>query len=363
MSNVQESWPEGAATSIRRALLEFYSARRRDLPWRRSPTPYGILVSEFMLQQTRVETALPYYLRWMARFPTLPALAAATESEVLGAWQGLGYYARARNLHRAAQAILTDHHGEVPSSMEALRALPGIGAYTAGAVASIAFGQPEPAVDGNLRRVLARLADDPSPSPSNLARWTRSLLDAAVPGDSNQALMELGATVCTPRAPKCEICPVSTWCGAHRAGTAAERPARLPRPAKTRRQEAVVVLATGDAPPELFLEVAPEGGGLGGLWRFPSREVPPGESAKEAAEAWASAHLENCPPPEALSPVRRVFTHLDLDYRPFLFRFAPNPKRPVNVSSPGNWVVTHALGSLPISAAHRAILRAVQKRL
>jgi A/G-specific adenine glycosylase len=360
MSNFPESWPDGAADLIRRALLDFYHTGRRDLPWRRSPTPYAVLVSEFMLQQTRVETALPYYQRWMARFPTLSALASASEPEVLAAWQGLGYYARARNLHRTARTILTDHNGEVPESTEALRALPGIGAYTAGAVASIAFGRPEPAVDGNLRRVLARLADHPNPSPSSLARWTRSILDPSVPGDSNQALMELGATVCTPRAPKCEVCPVSAWCRSHRTGTTAERPARLPRPAKTRRQEAVVVLATGDAHPEIFLEVAPDGGPLGGLWRFPSREVPPGGSGKEAAEAWASAHLENSPPPEAIPPIRRVFTHLDLDYRPFLFRFAPDPNGPVSVSCPGDWIAPHALGSLPISAAHRAILRAVQ---
>jgi A/G-specific adenine glycosylase len=181
--------------SLRRALLAFYDARRRDLPWRRDPDPYRVWVSEVMLQQTRVDAVVPYYERWLRRFPTVAALASAEPDDVLRAWEGLGYYARARNLHRAARVVREHHHGAVPSEPSALRALPGVGDYTAGAIASIAFGRAEPAVDGNVRRVLARLLDVAAPAPARLRKVAAALVPSERPGDFNQALMELGATV------------------------------------------------------------------------------------------------------------------------------------------------------------------------
>ncbi|PZN08590.1 MAG: A/G-specific adenine glycosylase, partial [Bacillota bacterium] len=200
---------------VRSRLLHWYDRCRRDLPWRRTRDPYAILVSEIMLQQTRVETALPYYRRFLERFPTVERLAAATEAEVLRAWQGLGYYGRARNLWRAARAIVQRHGGRVPAEWEALIALPGIGEYTAGAVLSIAFGQPVAAVDGNAERVLARLFgidDDLSRAPGRRAVRERAaeLVASPRPGDVNQAVMELGATICTPREPACGNCPVDS---------------------------------------------------------------------------------------------------------------------------------------------------------
>jgi A/G-specific adenine glycosylase len=222
-------WPAERIRTVRRALLDFFRERRRALPWRDAPTPYGTLVSEVMSQQTRVETVVPYYLRWMERFPDPEALAAAEEEEVLRMWQGLGYYSRARNLLQAAREVVQSYEGELPRDPEALRSLPGVGPYTAGAVASIAFGQPEPAVDGNVRRVLSRLMDAPEPSPRELDRWARGMVDPDRPGDFNQALMELGAVVCTPRAPSCSACPVAAHCQAWGAGTVAERPARRAR--------------------------------------------------------------------------------------------------------------------------------------
>ena len=197
---------------LRERLLAFYDERKRDLPWRRTRDPYRIWVSEVMLQQTRVDTVIPYYRRWLERFPTVLALADADEEAVLGSWKGLGYYSRARNLHRAAQVVRDGHDGQVPSDPKDLRALPGVGEYTAGAVASIAFDLPEPVVDGNVRRVLARLHDLADPTPAQLRALTTELLDRARPGDFNQGLLELGATVCTPRAPKCGSCP---WAWPH----------------------------------------------------------------------------------------------------------------------------------------------------
>src|SRR5687768_12935276 len=184
---------------MRRALLGFYDAHRRALPWREDPRPYRVWISEVMLQQTRVDAVLPYYRAWMERFPDVRALAAAPLDDVLKAWEGLGYYARARNLHKTALVVHDRMGGELPARAAELRELPGFGEYTAGAVASIAFGERVPAVDGNVRRVLARLFDEPAPSAGWLRERAAALLDRERPGDWNQALMELGATGCTPR--------------------------------------------------------------------------------------------------------------------------------------------------------------------
>ena len=214
---------------FRQALLAHYDRAARDLPWRRDRDPYRILGSEFMLQQPRVETVVRYYDPWFERFPSLLALAEASEDQVLKAWEGLGYYRRARNLHQAARIIVESHSGSVPTDLEALRALPGVGEYTTGAVASIAFDIPTPAVDGNVRRVLARFFDEERPDPAWLRRVAREILSRDRPGDWNQALMELGATVCKPRSPRCDRCPVSRWCSAYALGTVDERPAPPPR--------------------------------------------------------------------------------------------------------------------------------------
>ena len=209
--------------AVRRALLAWYRANRRELPWRATRDPYAIWVSEAMLQQTRVETAIPYYERFLERFPDVAALASADLDDVLGAWAGLGYYSRARNLHAAARLVAERHGGEVPDDVEQLRALPGVGRYTAGAIASIAFDRPEPVVDGNAARVLTRLHDIREDVRSaRVARrlWEESaaLVRGPQPGLLNQALMELGARVCTPRAPRCPTCPLLRHCAAYRAG-------------------------------------------------------------------------------------------------------------------------------------------------
>jgi A/G-specific adenine glycosylase len=253
-------------------LKAWYAARRRDLPWRRTGDPYAILVSEVMLQQTRVDVATPYYERWMARWPTAAALAAADGEQVLAAWSGLGYYNRARNLHAAAKAIVRDHAGRVPVETAALRTLPGIGPYTAAAVASIAHGVPVACVDGNVERVVARAAGIRTsldgPTRRRIARTAQDWLDPGAPGDWNQAMMELGAIVCTPRRPACNDCPVAAACVSFRTEPQGIEGIPRKRPTATAREERMhfaVVRRKG----AVLLVRAPAGGLLGGLLALP----------------------------------------------------------------------------------------------
>jgi A/G-specific adenine glycosylase len=258
------------ALSIRRRLLASYDGQRRDLPWRRSRDPYRILVSEVMLQQTTVAAVIPYYHRFIERFPDLTALAESTEQEVLAAWSGLGYYRRARALREACRRTVQEHGGRLPRSVEVLRSLPGIGPYTAGAVASIAFGKQEPVLDGNVVRVLARLAARPGRGAAELRlleQAARRLVAGERPGDLNQALMELGATVCTPRQPNCKACPVSRSCSALRQGHPEEYPHPVKRPSMVRRSGVALVIR--NARGGILLVQRGAGQLMPGLWELP----------------------------------------------------------------------------------------------
>lgn len=251
---------------MRRALAEWYDQAARDLPWRRTRDPYAITLSEFMLQQTQVVTVIPYYERWLKQFPDWHALAEANEAAVLKAWEGLGYYRRARNLQALARAVVA--RGKMPEEAEALLELPGIGPYTAAAIGSIAFSLPVAVLDGNVMRVLTRLLaiqeDIGLPATQKRLQVRASeLLDAEHPARHNQAMMELGATICVPRQPLCLVCPVKTWC---RGRTRAEEFPVKRRIAATLREETVAVLAQGD---RLYCEQVPEGRPWAGLWRFP----------------------------------------------------------------------------------------------
>jgi A/G-specific adenine glycosylase len=260
-------------------LLGWFDRQRRDLPWRRTADPYRIWLSEVMLQQTRVETVLPYYERFLARFPTVESLAAASLDEVLAAWSGLGYYRRARQLHAAARVVASA--GEVPRTVDGLLKLPGVGAYTAAALASIAFGVAVPVLDGNVVRVMARrLVLDKDPhrrgARARLLAGAAALLDPARPGDSNQALMELGATICLPRRPKCLLCPLRPGCGAAREG----KPERYPPPRRKRPGESrllvVAVVARGDR--VLLYRRARTSPLLAGTWELPWLELDAGQA-------------------------------------------------------------------------------------
>jgi len=258
-------------SAVSRALIGWFQRGCRDLPWRGSPDPYRIWVSEIMLQQTRAQAAIPYYRRFLERFPAVEALAAAPEAEVVTLWAGLGYYSRARNLRQAAIAVAKA--GGFPRDFDGWRALPGIGGYTAAAIASIAFGKPHAVLDGNVLRVVARVKNDPADisSPRTRERFrqvAQEWLDPRRPGDFNQALMELGATVCLPRHPQCLLCPLRDMCAAHAAGTAGQLPVKLRKSVPVAVEEAVLIVRRGD---RLLLRQRPDGGRrLAGFWELPA---------------------------------------------------------------------------------------------
>ena len=267
-------------SEIARELLAWYRRQRRSLPWRETRDPYRIWVSEIMLQQTRVSAVIPYYLRFLERFPTVEALAAAPEQELLECWSGLGYYRRARQMHEAARRIVNDHGGVFPDTYEGLQALPGIGAYTAAAVASIAFGQAHAVVDGNCIRVLTRLFDDgrvvtQAATRASLAARAQQLLersDRRSYRHFNQAMMELGATLCTPRNPQCLLCPVSKHCLACLRGTQADRPRKKPKEKVERLELAVAFVRRGQ---RLLLRQRPNDAAImPGFWELPQAEAP-----------------------------------------------------------------------------------------
>lgn len=269
---------------FRRALLAWYRASARDLPWRRTTDPYAVWLSEIMLQQTRVDQGTPYYERFIAAFPTVRALADATEDRVLKLWEGLGYYSRARNLHRAAKIVANEFGGAFPSTAEALQALPGVGRYTAGAIASICFGERVPVLDGNVIRVLSRVYDiaectDDARVRETLWEIAAGLVPAKHPGDFNQAMMELGARVCTPKSPQCEACPVRSSCAAYAAGTVGERPVRKAKPKTPQREMAAAAIVRNG---RYLLAKRRSAGLLGGMWEFPSAEVRNGETHQRA---------------------------------------------------------------------------------
>ena len=292
-------------------LLQWYDSSARVLPWREDPTPYRVWVSEIMLQQTRVEAVKPFYQRFLEAFPTVEALAAAPEEKLLKMWEGLGYYNRVRNLQRAAQVVVERYGGQVPASFEELRALPGIGEYTAGAIASIAFQLPVPAVDGNVLRVISRVLarSDNILDPKVKRRMEgeiREILPQRV-GDFNQSLMELGAMVCLPGGPpKCLVCPLRNLCRGYAQGVAEELPVKTkPKP---RKKQARTLFLLFSQEGRVALRRRPEQGLLAGLWELPGTE---GALSREEAAAWLAAQGvpvgELSPGPEA----KHVFSHVE----------------------------------------------------
>lgn len=292
-------------------LLAWYDTHARVLPWRGNPAPYRVWISEIMLQQTRVEAVKPYFERFLAELPDLEALAAAPEDVLLKLWEGLGYYNRVRNLRKAAKAILERYGGVFPSSCEELMSLPGIGEYTAGAIASISFGLPCPAVDGNVLRVIARVTENRGDVTKDKVRGEiASRLKAVYPagrcGDFTQSLMELGATVCLPNgAPKCEECPLAELCLGFRNGTASELPVKTKKKARREERRTVFLLRCGD---RIALRRRSSEGVLAGLWEFPNVEgaLPKREVVKQM-EQWGLSVLHIQPSVRA----KHVFTHLE----------------------------------------------------
>ncbi|WP_233104140.1 A/G-specific adenine glycosylase [Haliangium ochraceum] len=327
-SNSSSPTPPASPAALAERVIGYFRRAQRDLPWRRSRDPYAIWVSEIMLQQTRVAAVIPYFERWLARFPTIATLAEAPLDDVLAQWSGLGYYSRARNLHRGAQEVMQRFGGRVPASVEELRTLPGVGPYTAGAIASIAFALPAPLVDGNVARVLARLyaiEGDIKASATMRALWRLAgeLVPAEAPGDFNQGLMELGATVCTPTRPTCLLCPLSDHCRARASG----REHELPRmPARKRPEELALLAADAlwiERRGRLLLARRRPEGLFGGLWELPQLERA-AETTAASAPPDAAALRALLDPAVAVcgaEPVaehRQVLSHRRLHIRVFV---------------------------------------------
>lgn len=302
--------PGGLTAAVVAPLTDWYAGNARELPWRRDRDAYRVWVSEIMLQQTRVEAVRGYFERFMRACPTVRALAEADEQAVLKLWEGLGYYSRARNLHRAARAVCAEYGGALPDTYDALRTLPGVGDYTAGAVASIAYGRRVPAVDGNVLRVVSRLTADERPvTDAKVKAALRAQVEAVLPVDPgifNQALMELGATVCVPNgAPKCGECPVRHLCEGAEQGIAERLPNKAAKKARRVERRTIFLLRwEGRA----ALRRRPESGLLAGLWELPGAE----EALSPAgARAWLAAQGLACAQLRSLRPAKHIFTHVE----------------------------------------------------
>jgi A/G-specific adenine glycosylase len=348
---------------LRRRLNRWYARHHRRLPWRDTRDPYRVWVAEVMLQQTQVKTALPFYRRFLRQYPSLQRLARADQQAVLKLWEGLGYYARARNLHRAA-GLLAESRSRVPDCWEEFRRLPGVGDYIAAAVLSIAFGRPHAVVDGNVKRVLARLLQLNAPANAASSRkifqeQADRLLDRRRPGDFNQALMELGAVVCTPRAPGCRICPVNRLCAARRSGTVAHYPRRV---ASCSIPEVPIAVGVVSKNGRLLITQRPAEGLLGGLWEFPGGKLRAGEPPAEACarEIREEVNLEvEIERPLAL--VRHAYSHFRIRMHVFCCRFVSGRVR-LKGPTAHRWIRIEDIDRFPFPMANRRFIPLLKQR-
>ncbi|MFH2104196.1 MAG: A/G-specific adenine glycosylase [Chloroflexota bacterium] len=340
-------------------VLDWYSDQGRAFPWRGVTDPYAVWVSEIMLQQTRVDTVIPYYHRWMERFPDLQALAEASEQDVLSIWEGLGYYRRARNLHRAANIILKQYDGVIPNDLRSLQKLPGIGRYTAAAIASIAFAQDTAALDSNIRRVLARLFNVEQPADSSVgetALWSlaENHLPAGRAGDFNQALMDLGATICLPRKPVCPSCPVRTLCEARALGVQEERPVYKPKATVPHLVVTAAIICRSD---RILLARRPPNGLLGGMWEFPGGKVEPGETLEAALKREIQEELDaGIDVSTQIGVFRHAYTHFRITLHAFLCGLSQGEPKPIEADELA-WVAVPDLMNYPMGKVDRLIAR------
>lgn len=350
-------------TAFTRQLLDWYEANGRDLPWRRRPEPYGVWVSEVMAQQTQIDRVVEYHARWMRRFPDIKTLAKAREDEVLNLWEGLGYYSRARNMHQAALLLMTEYGGRFPSDFSDIRSLPGVGDYTAGAVASIAFGQPEPAVDANVLRVFSRLLDvnesvRGKSGRSRIEKQVRLLMPDDRPGDFNQAIMELGALVCR-RNPECDACPVQGHCLALKADTVALRPV-LPAPKETIR----IDMATGVLVHRgrVLIQKRKLDDIWPGLWEFPGGCIEDGETPEQALVREYMEEVELAVRPvEKIKVIKYAYTRYRVTMHCYLCRFDGAVAQPVfNEAVDGGFVSPLELDTYAFPSGHRRLAAALE---
>ncbi len=341
-----------------RPLLNWFRDSKRDLPWRRDRRPYTVWVSEIMLQQTRVDQAEGYFRRFLERFPDLPALAGASLQEVLKIWEGLGYYGRARHLHRAARLVMQDHAAELPGEFDRLVRLPGIGRSTAGAILSLAFGKAVPILDGNVRRVLARFfhIDQPLDQAGTLnTLWERSagILPARDPGRFNEALMELGALVCLPKVPACGRCPLQRDCRARQMGDAARLPAKKPARKIPHFDVTAALIRKGG---KILITRRPEKGLLGGLWEFPGGKQQPGETLEACLEREIEEELGIAiTVGERFLEVRHAYSHFRITLHTFFCRHRKGRIQKIGVSD-FRWVKPEELADYAFPRADRRVI-------
>ncbi len=357
---------EMPSTRLSSKILSWYRLNKRTLPWRDAlpADPYAVWISEIMLQQTRVEAVIPYFERWMKLFPTVSALAKASEQRVLNAWEGLGYYSRARNLHTAAKIVVKDFGGELPRDLDALRKLPGIGRYTLGAISSIAFGMNVAALDGNIKRVYARIFDIAAPvdTPKGEALlWdiAEKQLPKKDAGDYNQALMDLGATICVPKNPRCLICPVMKLCKARQNGTQNLRPVKSPKNIVPHHIHTAGVIAENG---KVLLAKRPSEGLLGGMWEFPNgRVIPKGNAAGDLLEGLAESlktgynlrlrvNRRASAGTQYLGRVEHAYSHFSVSVHVFRCELASDV-----IGENLKWIPIHKLGDYPMGKIDRQI--------
>jgi A/G-specific adenine glycosylase len=350
---------------IQTQLLNWAETSLRELPWRQVRDPYRVWVSEIMLQQTRVETVIPYYLRWMKQFPTIEILARADLGDVLKAWEGLGYYARGRNLHRAAKMVVEEYDGKLPNDRGALLALPGIGRYTVGALLSLAFDEDAAVLDGNVRRVLSRLfaiGGDPREKETREQLW--ALAEALIPfgkaGQFNEALMDLGATVCIPRGPHCGLCPLSSVCRAYGLGDPEAYPLRLRREPTPHFNVAAGVIWRGE---DLLIAQRPLDGLLGGLWEFPGGKQLPEETLRECLKRELREELDiEVEIGEKLTVVRHAFTHFRITVYAYECRYLLEGEPKALGVEDWRWVSLSELDNYAMPVVDRRIANVVNER-
>ena len=353
-------------------LLSWWDYSHADLPWRRNKEPYAIWVSEIMLQQTQVATVIPYFERWMARFPTVQILAEASLDEVLKLWEGLGYYSRARNLHSAAQQVMAEFNGRLPRTLPELLKLKGIGRYTAGAIASIAFGQPAPVLDGNVIRLFSRLVDltdDVTLTATKKKLW--QMAETAVsphrPGDYNQALMELGQKICTPKKPACLLCPLAAHCMARQRGTQLERPVRPPRKNRPHYHVAAGIIWEKGTTPSVngrfLIAKRPLSGLLGGMWEFPGGKQESGETLPQTLQREIREELEiEIQVNKFQISIKHAYTHFRITLHAYHAIHLSGIPQHIGVADHA-WVTLADLTTYPFAVTDQKIIKSLHQQL
>nr|WP_250124604.1 A/G-specific adenine glycosylase [Chroococcidiopsis sp. CCMEE 29] len=357
------SLPSSVVLALRESLLAWYSHYGRDLPWRHHSNPYAIWVAEVMLQQTQVKTVIPYYQRWLAQFPNVEKLATAELQQVFKLWQGLGYYARAHNLHKAAQQIVQQYEGMFPIRLEDVLALSGIGRTTAGGILSAAFNQPVAILDGNVKRVLARLialSIPPVKATKHLWRLSEALLDPEQPRNFNQALMDLGATVCTPQNPTCNRCPWKLHCQAYHLNIQSQLPMRK-TPAPIPHKLIGVAIIWNDQR-QILIDRRPLGGLLGGLWEFPGGKIEPGETVEDCIKREIQEELGiEIEVGGHLITIDHVYTHLRVTLIVHHCRHVAGVPQPIQCDEI-RWVTLDEVDLFPFPKANEKIIDALRQQ-